>query len=189
MNLTRFLENLIKEDGFVLIDANAKEYIIGKPKKINPIKIRLLDKSLHYKLLFLPDLYFGEAYANGSLVIENGTLTEFLDIAMKNIGRSEINSFSKIIKKIKGTYRYFTNFNLDEDITSFVKKAFEFLSHSGKILIVTCRNDKFVMETRDFFKLNFMWHTIMIFLKNYMIYFWTRIGNIHVHILRRRLIL
>ena len=112
MNLTRFLENLIKEDGFVLIDANAKEYIIGKPKKINPIKIRLLDKSLHYKLLFLPDLYFGEAYANGSLVIENGTLTEFLDIAMKNIGRSEINSFSKIIKKIKGTYRYFTNFNL-----------------------------------------------------------------------------
>ena len=112
MNLTRFLENLIKEDGFVLIDANAKEYIIGKPKKINPIKIRLLDKSLHYKLLFLPDLYFGEAYADGSLVIENGTLTEFLDIAMKNIGRSEINSFSKIIKKIKGTYRYFTNFNL-----------------------------------------------------------------------------
>ena len=112
MNLTRFLENLIKEDGFVLIDANAKEYIIGKPNKINPIKIRLLDKSLHYKLLFLPDLYFGEAYANGSLVIENGTLTEFLDIAMKNIGRSEINSFSKIIKKIKGTYRYFTNFNL-----------------------------------------------------------------------------
>jgi|TARA_B100001540_G_scaffold24790_1_gene20252 cyclopropane-fatty-acyl-phospholipid synthase len=112
MNLTHFLENLIKEDGFVLIDANAKEYIIGKPKKINPIKIRLLDKSLHYKLLFLPDLYFGEAYANGSLVIENGTLTEFLDIAMKNIGRSEINSFSKIIKKIKGTYRYFTNFNL-----------------------------------------------------------------------------
>ena len=112
MNLTRFLENLIKEDGFVLIDANTKEYIIGKPNKINPIKIRLLDKSLHYKLLFLPELYFGEAYADGSLVIENGTLTEFLDIAMKNIGRSEINSFSKIIKKIKGTYRYFTNFNL-----------------------------------------------------------------------------
>ncbi len=112
MNLTHFLKNLIKEDGFVLIDANQKEYIIGKPNKINPIKIRLLDKSLHYKLLFLPELYFGEAYADGSLVIENGTLTEFLNIAMKNIGRSEINSFSKIIKKIKGTYRYFTNFNL-----------------------------------------------------------------------------
>jgi cyclopropane-fatty-acyl-phospholipid synthase len=45
-------------------------------------------------------------------VIENGTLTEFLEIAFKNIGRKETNSFSKIIKKIRGTYRYVTNFNL-----------------------------------------------------------------------------
>ena len=112
MNLTKFLKNLFKEDGFVLIDANFKEYIIGKPKKQNPIKIRLLDKSLHYKLLLLPDLYLGEAYTDGSLVIENGTLTEFLDIVMKNIGRAETNIYSKIIKKILGTLRYLTNFNL-----------------------------------------------------------------------------
>ena len=112
MNLITFLKNLFKEDGFVLIDANFKEYIIGKPKKQNPIKIRLLDRSLHYKLLLLPDLYFGEAYTDGSLVIENGTLTEFLDIVMKNIGRAETNIYSKIIKKILGTLRYLTNFNL-----------------------------------------------------------------------------
>ena len=112
MNLKKFCENLFKEDGFVLIDANSKEYIIGKPLKQNPIKLKILDKSLHYKLLLLPDLYFGEAYTDGSLVIENGTLTEFLDIAMKNIGRNETNNFAKIIKKIMGTYRYFTNYNL-----------------------------------------------------------------------------
>ena len=112
MILIRFLENIIKDDGFVLIDSNSNEFVIGKPKKINPIKLRLLDKSLHYKLLLLPDLYFGEAYSNGSLVIENGTLTEFLEIAYKNIGRNETNSFAKIIKKIRGTYRYVTNFNL-----------------------------------------------------------------------------
>jgi len=112
MNLTKFLESLFKEDGFVLIDANSKEYIIGKPKKNVPIKIKLLDKSLNYKLLLLPDLYFGEAYVNGSLVIENGTLTEFLEIAMKNLGRAETNLYAKIIKKIMGTFRYLTNFNL-----------------------------------------------------------------------------
>ena len=112
MNLTKFLENLFKEDGFVLVDANSREYIIGKPKKNVPIKIKLLDKSLHYKLLLLPDLYFGEAYTDGSLVIENGTLTEFLDIAMKNIGRGETNLYAMIIKKIRGTFRYLTNYNL-----------------------------------------------------------------------------
>ena len=112
MSLKNFLNNLIKVDGFNLIDANGKEFIIGKPIKNPPIKIKLLDKSLHYKLLLLPDLYFGEAYMNGSLVIENGSLTEFLEIAMRNIGRNELNNYSKIIKKIAGTYRYFTKFNL-----------------------------------------------------------------------------
>ena len=112
MNLLGYLKNLLKEDGFILVDANSVEHMIGKPKKEIPIRIRLLDKSLHYKLLLLPDLYFGEAYTDGSLVIENGSITEFLDIVLKNIGRNEINLYAKIIKKIKGTYRYITNFNL-----------------------------------------------------------------------------
>ena len=38
MNLKKFCENLFKEDGFVLIDANSKKYIIGKPLKQNPIR-------------------------------------------------------------------------------------------------------------------------------------------------------
>ena len=110
-NLTQFLETLVKDDGFVLEDANKKQHIIGKPLKNPPIKLKLLDKSLHYKLLLLPDLYFGEAYANGSAVIENGTLTEFLEIAMKNIGRGPTSNYATVIKKLMGIYSYITNFN------------------------------------------------------------------------------
>ena len=111
MSLANFLNKIFKYDGFILIDYDSKKYEIGKPFKENPIQIRLLDKSLNYKLLLNPDLYFGEAYTNGSLIIENGSLTDFLEIAFKNIGRSDINLYSKIFNKIKGTYRYFTNFN------------------------------------------------------------------------------
>ena len=42
---------------------------------IDPIKVKILNKKLHYKLLFHPDLYFGEAYTDGDIVIENGSLT------------------------------------------------------------------------------------------------------------------
>ena len=112
MQLVSFLNKLIKEDGFILIDANSKKYIIGNPKKEVPIALKLLDKKLHYKLLIYPDLYFGEAYTDGTLEIENGSLTDFLEMAMKNIGRNEINIFGKILKKIRGTYRYLTNFNI-----------------------------------------------------------------------------
>jgi len=111
MNLINFLNNLFKYDGFVLIDSNSKKFVIGKPIKENPITLKLFDKSLNYKLLYNPDLYFGEAYTNGSLRIENGTLTEFLEIALRNIGRNNINIYGKILNKLNGSYRYLTNFN------------------------------------------------------------------------------
>ena len=57
MKLVNFLNDLFKEDGFRLIDANKKEHLIGKPEKKNPVILELLDTSMHYKLLLLPDLY------------------------------------------------------------------------------------------------------------------------------------
>ena len=111
MNLVNFLKNLFKYDGFILIDSNSRKFVIGKPIKENPIIIKLLEKNLNYKLLLNPDLYFGEAYTNGSLKIENGTLTEFLEITLRNIGRNDINIYGKILNKIKGTYRHLTQFN------------------------------------------------------------------------------
>jgi cyclopropane-fatty-acyl-phospholipid synthase len=116
MRLARFLNNIFKNDGFILVDANLKKYIIGYPKKKTPITLKILKKKLHYKLMFRPDLYFGEAYSNGDILIENGTLTNFLDIVLMNIGRGEINFFTKLINKLSGSYRYLTNFN-------FIKKS------------------------------------------------------------------
>ena len=76
MKLINFLNDLFKEDGFILIDYNSNRYVIGKPLKEIPIELQLLDKSLHKKLLFHPDLYFGEAYTNGSLRLRNGRFKE-----------------------------------------------------------------------------------------------------------------
>ena len=112
MHLLNFLRRIIKDDGFELVDANSKSSIIGKPKKENPIRLKILDKSLHWKLLINPDLYFGEGYMDGSIVIENGTLTEFLDIAFKNIGRQPANTMTDILGRFRRIYRYLTNFNL-----------------------------------------------------------------------------
>ena len=116
MQLARFCNNLFKSGGFILIDADSKKYIIGIPDKEKPIILKILDKKLHYKLLLNPDLYFGEAYAEGTIKIENGNLTDFLNLALKNIGRNETNFFSYFFKRITGSYRYLTNFN-------FIKKS------------------------------------------------------------------
>ena len=111
MKLVNFLNDLFKEDGFKLIDANKREYLIGKPKKKNPIILELLDSSMHYKLLLLPELYLGEGYMDGKIKLHNGTITEFLEMTLKNLGKHHPNNFSKVLNKILGTYRYLTNFN------------------------------------------------------------------------------
>ena len=85
MHLARFLNNVFKKDGFILVDANLKSYIIGNPKQDKPIKLKILNKKLYYKLLFHPDLYFGEAYTEGEIVIENGSLTDFLNLSLIHI--------------------------------------------------------------------------------------------------------
>ena len=116
MYLARFLNTLFKKDGFILIDADLNKYIIGSPLSKEPIVLKLLNKKLHYKLLLRPDLYFGEAYSNGDVKIEHGTLTDFLNITLMNIGRGELNFFSQLLNKLGGSFRYLTNFN-------FIKKS------------------------------------------------------------------
>ena len=122
MYLANFLNKVFKKDGFILVDANNKEYIIGIPKKKIPIKVKISKKDLHYKLFFHPDLYFGEAYTDGDLKIENGSLSDFLNIALMNFGRNELNIFSYLINKFRGSFRYLTNFN-------FIKKSKINVSH------------------------------------------------------------
>ena len=122
MQLARFLNSVFKRDGFILVDANSKNYIIGNPKSDNPIKVKILNKNLHYKLLLHPDLYFGEAYTDGEIVIENGSLTDFLDLSLMNFGRGDLNFFSYLINRLRGSYRYLTNFN-------FIKKSKMNVSH------------------------------------------------------------
>ena len=57
MQLARFLNKVFKKDGFILVDANAKKYIIGSPTSKNPIQIKILDKQLHFKSLMLAYYY------------------------------------------------------------------------------------------------------------------------------------
>ena len=109
--LKNFLNSIIKKDGFILETSDKKNYIIGKPIKKIPVKFKLKNKSIEYKMLLFPDFYFGKGYTDGDIVIENGTISDILDIALKNIGRKDISKFSKTINKIRGTWRYLTNFN------------------------------------------------------------------------------
>ena len=110
MLLAKFLNSIIKEDGFILKTSDEKTFIIGNPNKKNPAVLKLKNKIIEYKLIVYPDLYFGEGYLNEEIIIENGDISEILNISLKNIGRGSVSTLSKTINKIRGTWRYLTNF-------------------------------------------------------------------------------
>ena len=110
--LARLLSKIYKKNGIVLIDSKGQKYICGQPDLNKPVTLKLLEKSLNWKLALNPDLNFAEAYMRGEIQIENASLLEFLNMTFENIGRGEINFSGYTIKKIFHLWRFFTNYNL-----------------------------------------------------------------------------
>ena len=112
MILARIFTNIYKEGGIILIDAKGQKYICGDPKKEKPITLKLLKENLNWKLLLDPELEFPEAYMRNEIIIENGSLKDFLMDLVKNLGRGEISTASLITKKFYQVWRTITNYNL-----------------------------------------------------------------------------
>ena len=112
MMLARLLSKIYKKNGIILIDSKGQKYICGQPDLNKPVTLKLLEKSLNWKLALNPDLNFPEAYMRGEIEIENASLLEFLNMTFENIGRGEINFSGYAIKKIFHYWRFLTNYNL-----------------------------------------------------------------------------
>ncbi len=88
MLLSNFLEYMIRIGRLEVIDANGRLHVFsGDPGP--EATIRLHDRSLHRKLLFNPERYLGEAYMDGTLTIDKGTLSDFLEIVTTNLGAAQ----------------------------------------------------------------------------------------------------
>jgi cyclopropane-fatty-acyl-phospholipid synthase len=86
MLLLRLLQDMVRVGTLTVIDANGRAHRFpGTPGPT--ATIRLHDRKLHTSLFFNPDLLVGEAYMDGRLTIEDGTLYDFLSIASANIYR------------------------------------------------------------------------------------------------------
>ena len=110
--VAKLFNKILKKGGIILIDSSGQKYICGSPIKEKPITVKLLKKNLNWKLIVNPDLAFPEAYMNGDLTIENASLSEFLNLIFKNLGRKELTTTAYFTKKIFHFLRFISNYNL-----------------------------------------------------------------------------
>ena len=111
MLVAKLFSKIYQNGGIILIDYSGQKFICGSPDLNKPLTLKILKKSLNWKLLINPDLSFPEAYMKGDIKIENGSLLDFLNLTFENLGRSEINTSGYFIKKALHLWRFFTNYN------------------------------------------------------------------------------
>jgi cyclopropane-fatty-acyl-phospholipid synthase len=72
------LKNIKFKGKLDIIDCKGKKYSFGKGNDYS--KIRFTNKSIERKLFCNPDLYLGEGYMNGDIIIEKGNLDNLIKI-------------------------------------------------------------------------------------------------------------
>ena len=92
MMLAWGLRKIVTVGTLRLTDASGTTHVIGDSGEPS-VAIRLHDRSLHRKLIVDPWLYVGEAYMDGTLTIEEGTLGDFLEFCCANVAAQAHNPF------------------------------------------------------------------------------------------------
>lgn len=111
MLLVKMLKKIIKRGELVVIDASDKRWEIGDPLSGPSVTIRLHDKSANYKFALNPRLFLGEAYMDGRLTVEGGTIYDFLDLVGSNTGTGTLNLADKYFTKLRLMWRGLKQFN------------------------------------------------------------------------------
>jgi cyclopropane-fatty-acyl-phospholipid synthase len=88
--LTKTLGRLIKLGRLTVIRPDGAKVQFGETEPAEPrldVTVRLKGALTPLKLALHPDLYLGELYMNGALVIERGTLSDLLELLGRNLLR------------------------------------------------------------------------------------------------------
>jgi cyclopropane-fatty-acyl-phospholipid synthase len=110
MLLSGFAKRVISEGDLTIIDAAGRRHRVGDGRG-RSATIRLHDRSLHHRLAINPFLHLGEAYMDGTLTVEHGSLYDFLDVCATNVGRVGAHPPTRILSTLDRLLRRVHQYN------------------------------------------------------------------------------
>lgn len=95
----RIFREVIREDGLTVITPDGRRHGIGHPG--NPsLAVRLAnDRWLGLRLACTPSLALGEAYMDGTITVEGGTIYDVLDVLARNIGHGPMPGVLEAVRR------------------------------------------------------------------------------------------
>jgi len=108
--LRYILDRLITTGDLNLIDADDRNYGFGDHSG-PPVVARIAEKWTEIRLALNPMLAIGEAYMDGRLIIEQGTIYDLLEIILKNLAAMRWPRWLKLIDDARSLTRPLQNYN------------------------------------------------------------------------------
>lgn len=96
-----FFRRLVRIGDLTVIDADGRTHFFSGAEVGPDVIIRLHDRALHRRLMTHPYLAFGEAYMDGTLTLEKGTIYDALDLAARNLG--QVDTFP--LQRLRDSFR------------------------------------------------------------------------------------
>ncbi len=110
MMLWGLLNRLIRVGTLTVIDADGKARVFSGDEGPE-VTVRFVDRSLPLLLALNPSLHTGEAYMNGALTVENGSVYDLLDLICRNAEIIGWPLHSRAAGLVNRAIRYLRQFN------------------------------------------------------------------------------
>ena len=110
MLFATLLRNLIRNGHLTLIDADGRQHEIGEASG-RSVTLRLHDRRLDALLLLRPRMMVGQAFMDGRLTVEQGTIYDFLMLAMGNMEAASASMLAPLWNGVSWASRHLHQFN------------------------------------------------------------------------------
>lgn len=101
--LTTILSRLVRRGALTVVTASGREYTLGDGTG-EEVRVRFRDSGAERALVLNPELRLGEIFMDGRLVVERGTIYDFLALILRDDG----NEKRSLPARILGKLRFFT---------------------------------------------------------------------------------
>ena len=108
--LRHALDQVVTTGYLRLIDAKGCAFAFGDLSGA-PVVARIADARTERRLFFNPALALGEAYMDGSLVMERGTIYDFLDLLLSNLDYAHWPRWARSVETFRFAGRWLRQFN------------------------------------------------------------------------------
>ncbi len=110
MLVARMLSHLVRVGTLSVIDGAGRTHRFGSGEPPS-VTVRLHDRALNWKLFFDPELHAGEAYTDGTLTVEDGSVYDFLALVTMNLGTAGYHPYYRAVEWVRRVIRPVQQFN------------------------------------------------------------------------------